>query len=55
VRTAVNSRNEHIKKGSYWKEIDVEDYDYGAYKVVFEAVNFHGERTASKHFSVGWR
>ncbi|MDR1533875.1 MAG: hypothetical protein LBU64_02060 [Planctomycetota bacterium] len=55
VRTAVDSRNEHVGKGSYWKEIDVENYDYGSYKVVFEAINFHGERAASKHFSVGWR
>ena len=55
VRTAVDSRNEHVDKGSYWEEIDVEDYDYGAYKVVLEAVNFYGERTVSKHFSVGWQ
>ena len=55
VRTAVDSKSEHVKKGSYWKEIDVEDYDYGAYKVVFEAINFYGRRAVSNHFSVGWR
>ncbi len=55
VKKLIDSRNEHIRKGSYWKELDVEDFDYGAYKVVFEAVNFYGERTAAGHFSVGWR
>lgn len=55
VKKLIDSQNEHIKKGSYWKELDVEDFDYGAYKVVFEAVNFYGERNASGHFSVGWR
>jgi hypothetical protein len=55
VKTMVNSRNEHVDKGSYWKELDVEDFDYGAYKIVLEAINFYGKRTASKSFSVGWR
>ena len=55
VKTLVNSRNEHIDKGSYGKELDVEDFDYGAYKIVLEAINFYGKRTASKSFSVGWR
>ena len=55
VKIMVNSRNEHIDKGSYRKELDVEDFDYGTYKIVLEAINFYGKRTASKSFSVGWR
>ncbi len=55
VKKMIDSRNEHVKKGSYWKELDVEDFDYGAYKVVFEAVNFYGERSVARNFSVGWR
>jgi hypothetical protein len=45
----------HVKKGSYTRQLDVEDYDYGNYKVVLEATNFYGTRTASQTFSVTWR
>ena len=55
VRKLVDSGSDHIGKGAYWKELNVEDYDYGSYKIVFEAINFYGERSASARLSVGWR